>query len=140
MDIDLRYRKKEQGKHLIQQVQAILNHNEIEGIHVSYTLTVNRPPLEQVPGSLRLQELTRQISNELGITYLTAVTGGVSDGNFVADLGVPTIDGMGPVGGLMCSPEEYMNLNTWTERTARMAAVIAGLDKIDFLSTDIALR
>lgn len=59
------------------------------------------------------------------------MTGGVSDGNFVADLGIPTIDGMGPVGGLMCSPEEYLNLDTWAERTARMAAVIAGLSRLE---------
>ncbi|MCI9248546.1 MAG: M20 family metallopeptidase [Dorea sp.] len=131
MDIDLRYQEKEQGERLIREVKAILDHSEIENVHISYTLTMNRPPLTQVPGSLKLQELTRQISDELGIPYLTAMTGGVSDGNFVADLGIPTIDGMGPVGGLMCSPEEYLNLDTWAERTARMAAVIAGLSRLE---------
>ena len=127
MDIDLRYRTREQGEALLQEVRDILETVEIPGVATTYTLTINRPPLLQVPGSVRLQSLVEETSRELGIPYLTAVTGGVSDGNFVADLGVPTIDGLGPVGGLMCSPEEYLDLSTWTARTARMAAVIAKL-------------
>lgn len=128
MYIDLRYRTKEAGEQLIAQVEAILNTPEIDGVKTTYTLTRNRPPLTQVPGSELLQRLTKEASDELGIPYLTAITGGVSDGNFVADLGVPTIDGLGPVGGLMCSPEEYLLTDTLTERAARMGAVIAHLN------------
>lgn len=130
MYIDLRYRTKEAGEQLICQVQKILEHAEIDGVTTEYTLTRNRPPLIQVPGSEKLQKLTEEASAELGIPYLTAVTGGVSDGNFVADEGTPTIDGLGPVGGMMCSPEEYLCTDTLTERTARMAAVIGRLNDI----------
>ena len=129
MYIDLRYRTKEVGEQLISQVEQILNTPEIDGVTTTYTLTRNRPPLVQVPGSERLHQLVQEAGKELGIPYLTAVTGGVSDGNFVADLGVPTIDGLGPVGGMMCSPEEYLLTDTLTERAARMGTVIARLNE-----------
>lgn len=128
MDIDLRYRTKEDGETLIRQVKDILEQAEIDGVRTEYTFTRNRPPLVQVEGSRRLQKLVEEAGHELGIPYLTAVTGGVSDGNFVADIGTPTIDGLGPVGGMMCSPEEYLCLDTMTERIARMAAVIGRLN------------
>ena len=127
MDIDLRYRTKEDGEMLIRRVRDILEQVEIDGVHTEYTFTRNRPPLVQVEGSAMLQGLVKEASQELGIPYLTAVTGGVSDGNFVADIGTPTIDGLGPVGGMMCSPEEYLCLDSMTERIARMGTVVGWL-------------
>jgi glutamate carboxypeptidase len=127
MDIDLRYRTKEDGEMLIRQVRDILEQVEIHGVRTEYTFTRNRPPLVQVEGSAQLQRLAKEASQELGIPYLTAVTGGVSDGNFVADIGTPTIDGLGPVGGMMCSPEEYLCLDSMTERIARMGTVVGML-------------
>ena len=127
MDIDLRYRTKEDGEMLIRQVRDILEQAEIHGVRTEYTFTRNRPPLVQVEGSAQLQRLVEEASQELGIPYLTAVTGGVSDGNFVADIGTPTIDGLGPVGGMMCSPEEYLCLDSMTERIARMGTVVGWL-------------
>lgn len=134
MDIDLRYRTKEEGEILIQKVKEILDQAQIDGVRTEYTFTRNRPPLTQVKGSERLQKLVEEASAELGIPYLTAVTGGVSDGNFVADIGTPTIDGLGPVGGMMCSPEEYLCLDSMTERIARIAAVISRLNSSCFIT------
>ena len=121
------HRTKEDGEMLIRRVRDILEQVEIDGVHTEYTFTRNRPPLVQVEGSAMLQGLVKEASQELGIPYLTAVTGGVSDGNFVADIGTPTIDGLGPVGGMMCSPEEYLCLDSMTERIARMGTVVGWL-------------
>ena len=54
-----------------------------------------------------------------------AATGGASDANTTAGLGVPTIDGLGPVGGLDHSPEEYLELDSIVPRTALLAALLA---------------
>ena len=62
-----------------------------------------------------------------GCTYANVQPGGVSDGNFVAALGVPTIDGMGPSGGMMCSPEEYLEIDTMVPCAARLALTLAKL-------------
>ena len=54
----------------------------------------------------------------------------VSDGNFVADIGTPTIDGLGPVGGMMCSPEEYLLslIHIFSLMRAMGAGTIIGVD------------
>ena len=48
-----------------------------------------------------------------------------SDGNFTAAMGVPTLDGLGPVGGLDHSPFEYIDITSIVPRTALLAGLIA---------------
>jgi glutamate carboxypeptidase len=66
------------------------------------TLTVtggiNRPPMERSRGTVRLFRKAQTLARELGFTLNEASTGGGSDGNFTAALGIPTLDGMGAVG------------------------------------------
>ena len=59
---------------------------------------MNRPPMERKPGTVALYKKARRLAAELGLTLDEAATGGGSDGNFTAALGVPTLDGMGAVG------------------------------------------
>ncbi|WP_316857849.1 M20/M25/M40 family metallo-hydrolase [uncultured Cohaesibacter sp.] len=54
-------------------------------------------------------------------------TGGGSDGNFTANIGIPTIDGMGPVGGLAHSREEYLEVDSIAERFALLVEVVRDL-------------
>ncbi len=127
MEVDLRFRTMEEAERMSAEVHEILAQPEIDGITLTYDLRLNRPPLCMVPGSEILHQKVEEISNELNIPYLTAVAGGVSDGNFVSALGVPTIDGMGPVGGMMCCPEEYLEIDTLANHAARLSALIASL-------------
>ena len=60
---------------------------------------INRPPMERKPGTVRLFKQARALAAEMGFVLEEAATGGGSDGNFTAALGVPTLDGMGAVGG-----------------------------------------
>lgn len=59
---------------------------------------LNRPPMEPTPESLALFELARHAARDLGFDSKPGKVGGGSDGNFTANLGVPTLDGLGPVG------------------------------------------
>ncbi|MGI6662445.1 MAG: M20/M25/M40 family metallo-hydrolase [Bacillota bacterium] len=59
----------------------------------------------------------------MGIDLSESGTGGGSDGNFTSALGIPTLDGLGPVGDDAHSPGEYVLLSSLPER----AAVLAGL-------------
>ena len=66
------------------------------------TLTVtggiNRPPMERSRGTVRLFRKAQSLARELGFSLDEASSGGGSDGNFTAALGIPTLDGMGAVG------------------------------------------
>jgi glutamate carboxypeptidase len=77
-----------------------------------------------VPGFDELLTAVIESGNELGIPYRFVKAGGITDGNTVASVGTPTIDGMGPVGGMMCSEFEYLETDTMVPCAARLALSI----------------
>jgi glutamate carboxypeptidase len=85
---------------------------------------INRPPMEATPASLALAARAQAIAGELGFTPGTARTGGGSDGNFTAALGVPTLDGLGAVGGGAHSPGEHIVIAALAARTALLATLL----------------
>jgi glutamate carboxypeptidase len=67
------------------------------------------------------------VAADLGFDLVDVATGGMSDANKVAALGVPVLDGLGPVGGLDHSPDEYVELESIVPRTALLAGLIRAL-------------
>ena len=80
--------------------------------------------MEKSTASARLVELTRSIAAELGFELRDAATGGASDANTTAALGIPTIDGLGPIGGDDHSVDEWLDLDSVVPRTTLLAALI----------------
>jgi glutamate carboxypeptidase len=56
-------------------------------------------------------------------------TGGASDGNTTSGMGVPTLDGLGPVGGMDHSPEEYVEVGSIVPRTTLLAALMLTISR-----------
>jgi len=88
---------------------------------------LNRPPLERSAGVVRLFRTARKLARELGIKLEESSTGGGSDGNFTAALGVPTLDGLGAVGEGAHAAHESILLEDIAGRTALIAKLLAGL-------------
>jgi glutamate carboxypeptidase len=84
---------------------------------------VNRPPMERSPGVARLFELARDVALGWGEQLEEGATGGASDGNFTAAIGVPTLDGLGGVGDGPHAIHEH----TQIDFLPRRAALVAGL-------------
>lgn len=97
----------------------------------AYTLTItggiNRPPMERGEGTVRLFHQAKALASDLGMDLKEAATGGGSDGNFTAGLGVPTLDGMGAVGEGAHAAHESLLLDELLDRTALLAAMIAAV-------------
>lgn len=127
MSADIRFFTMDEWERVKRSIEEILSSPEINGVNLEYELVFNRPPLSMVPGSDQLLDTVKKASGELNIPFLQVRAGGVSDGNFVSTLGVPTIDGMGPTGGMMCSPEEYLEVDTMVPCTARLALTLVKL-------------
>jgi glutamate carboxypeptidase len=94
------------------------------------TLTggINRPPMERKAGTVALFKQAKKLAAEIGFTLDEASTGGGSDGNFTAALGVPTLDGMGPIGAGAHAAHEHIVSKYLVERTALLAAMVASVD------------
>ncbi len=89
---------------------------------------VNRPPMERKPGTAVLFKQAKRIAAELGFALDEASTGGGSDGNFTAALGVPTLDGMGAVGAGAHAAHEHIVAEHIVPRTALLAAMLATVE------------
>jgi glutamate carboxypeptidase len=85
----------------------------------------NFPPMEKTEATGRLAELAMAIANDLGFDVKDAATGGASDANPVAGMGVPTLDGLGPIGGSDHAPGEWLDLDSVAPRVALLAGLIA---------------
>jgi glutamate carboxypeptidase len=89
---------------------------------------INRPPMERKAGTVALFRTARKLAAEMGLELDEAATGGGSDGNFTAGIGVPTLDGMGAVGAGAHAAHEHIVTKHLVERTALLAGMIAAVD------------
>ncbi len=99
----------------------------IHGARLEVRAGINRPPLERTAGVVRLFRLAQRLGGEMGFALEESGTGGGSDGNFAAALGVPTLDGLGGVGEGAHSPEECVLVRSLPERAALLAALLASV-------------
>jgi glutamate carboxypeptidase len=84
-------------------------------------------PMEKLERSGRLVELAIELASRLGFELRDAATGGASDANTTAGMGIPTLDGLGPIGGLDHSPEEYLEVDSIVPRTTLLAALLLAI-------------
>jgi glutamate carboxypeptidase len=88
---------------------------------------LNRPPMERTKAITRLFTQAQEIGTQLGLTLEESSTGGGSDGNFTAALGVPTLDGLGGVGEGAHAPNESILVDRIADRVALLAALLSSL-------------
>jgi glutamate carboxypeptidase len=86
------------------------------------------PPLERTPAVAALAAQAAAIGAALGSPVPETSTGGVSDGCWTAGAGLPTIDGLGPVGALDHSPDEYIEIASVAPRCGLVAGLVAAID------------
>jgi glutamate carboxypeptidase len=87
----------------------------------------DRPPLERSPEVGRLYSQARDVARELGLDLAEGGTGGGSDGNFTAAIGVPTLDGLGAIGDGAHALHEHVEIESLPDRAALIAGLIASL-------------
>jgi glutamate carboxypeptidase len=99
----------------------------VEGARVEILGGLNRPPMP-AGAAAALWPLAMAAAAEVGIEGLEGVAvGGGSDGNFTAAVGVPTLDGMGAVGGGAHADHEFVLVDTMVSRACLAAALLARL-------------
>lgn len=99
----------------------------IPDTQVKFTLTRNRPAFPRNQNTEALIRRAQSIYQEIGRTLRVSGSGGVSDGNYTALVGCPTIDGMGIVGGQGHTPDEYLNIDSIPPRLYLLARMIMEL-------------
>lgn len=96
-----------------------------DGIEINVTGQITRPPMQRTPDVGKLFALAQRLGQMIDCTITEASTGGGSDGNFCAALGIPVLDGLGAVGGGAHSIDEYASIDCMPSRAALTAGLIA---------------
>ena len=101
----------------------------LKTLHPKAKLTVtgewNRPPMPRTEAMIQTFERAKEIGAGIGLDLKEGGTGGGSDANFVAPLGIPVLDGLGAVGAGAHTLKEHIVTESLAERTALIAALLA---------------
>lgn len=107
-----------------EQLQGLIHElNRLDGISLKVEGGFTRPPKPLDDRNRRLLEYIGECAGEIGLRVAWRPTGGACDGNNLAAAGLPTVDSLGVQGGSLHSAEEYVLLNSVTER-ARLSALL----------------
>jgi glutamate carboxypeptidase len=113
--VDLRVATVADGEDLAAQILGLRPHNP--DCKITVTGGMNRPPYELSPGTAKLFGHARALAAEVGLDLVSSeMTGGGSDGNFTAALGVPTLDGLGIDGDGAHTLREYALISSIAPR------------------------
>ena len=100
-----------------------------DGIALRYEDLGGPPPFERTELVAHLAETAIALGASLGHDFGEAVAGGVSDGSWTSSHGIPTLDGLGPVGGDDHSPAEYVETASFATRCGVVAGLVAAIDE-----------
>ena len=122
VEINVRARTKVNQQAIHQQIMSLQPHHPEAKLNIEGGVGV--PPMERTPEIAALFKRAQALAAEMGIAIDEGSTGGGSDGNKTAALGVPTLDGMGIVGDGGHAITEYGEIDSMPERAAIMAAML----------------
>ncbi|HEU4671314.1 MAG TPA: M20 family metallopeptidase, partial [Candidatus Limnocylindrales bacterium] len=127
LEVDLRAIRGEDLDAAEATIREICARTEVPDVSVSVEVVASHRPMEKLEASGRLVDLVVSLAGALGFELRDAATGGASDANTTAGMGIPTIDGLGPIGGLDHSPDEYLEVSSIVPRTTLLAALIVAI-------------
>jgi glutamate carboxypeptidase len=126
--IDVRVTSLEEAERITSMIRGAKPH--LNGISLHVEGGLNRPPMERTERTSKLFNLAVECASELGITLTEVSVGGGSDGNFTAALGIPTLDGLGPVGDGPHAEYEHILIDQLAVRAALFGKLLKKLQDV----------
>jgi glutamate carboxypeptidase len=109
------------------EVERIVSATTVAGATARMAPAHRHPPMEHTEAVAALVAQAQAVARDLGFEVGEAATGGAGDANTTAAAGLPTIDGLAPVGGEAHGPDEWLDLDSAIPRTALLAGLLARL-------------
>jgi glutamate carboxypeptidase len=124
LQVDVRAQQAEPLEFARAAIAELAAHPAVPDVTVDVETMHHWAPLEKLERSGRLADHVIALADRLGFQTEDVATGGASDANTTSGMGVPTIDGLGPIGGMDHSPDEYLEVDSIVPRTALLAALL----------------
>jgi len=122
LEVDLRVMQPGEADRISAAMQALKP--VLDGTSLEVTGGLERPPMPFNDTIKATFEKVKAIAANTNIELKASGTGGASDANFVALLGIPVLDGLGPAGGEYHSEREFIFRDSLPERTKLVAAIL----------------
>lgn len=127
--IDVRIARQEDAEPVRDAMQAIASDVRIAGTRLELRGEWKQRPMARTPAIAELVVQAQQAAIALGFTLNDCATGGVAYANLLAGAGLPTLDGLGPIGGNDHSPAEFLDVASIIPRTALLALLTSRVDR-----------
>ena len=128
VQFDLRFLQPQDIVDVEEQWQAMMQRQRVPGVELTLECEPDfKAPMVCTAACLRLIQEAQNIASILGFSVNHVLTGGSSDGSYTSSYDVPTLDGLGPIGGRDHSPDEYLMANSVAPRTALLAGLMASI-------------
>ena len=124
LELDVRGVTRAELDAAVAAIHAIAAEPGVPDVTVDVEQMAGWLPMEKLERSGRLADHVIAVAARLGFSTLDVGTGGASDANTTAGMGVPSIDGLGPIGGRDHSPDEYLEVESIVPRTTLLAALL----------------
>lgn len=124
LQVDVRGTSRAALEAAIEAVQSIAASPTVPDVTAEVETMASWMPMEKLERSGRLADQAIALAARLGFETKDVATGGASDANTTSGIGIPTIDGLGPVGGNDHSPAEYLDVASIVPRTTLLAALL----------------
>ena len=124
LQVDLRAATVDAFEAAAAEIERLAATPTVDGVRVALSRSAGHPPMEKTDASARLVGLAVAIAADLGFDLRDAATGGASDANTTAAMGIPTLDGLGPIGGDDHSVDEWLDLESVVPRVTLLAGLI----------------
>jgi glutamate carboxypeptidase len=128
LDIDVRITSMEEADRIGKEIHALSP--VLQGATLEIRGSINRPPMERTADTVRLFEMAKAVAAKLGLDLKEGSTGGASDGNLTSALGIPTLDGLGPVGDGAHSVDEYIEIDSLASRASLIEGLVSAATMI----------
>jgi len=120
--IDLRFRTVDEGERLTEAMSQLKP--VLDGARIEVRGGINRPPLVRTAETGELFEHAKRLASEIGYDLKEGSVGGGSDGNFIAALGVPVLDGLGVDGAGAHAEHEHIIISDIPRRATLLTRLI----------------
>jgi len=127
LEVDVRATTREALETAEAAIRRIAEATEIPDVTVDFETMARWWPMERLERSVHLVEHAQGVAELLGFSIAEASTGGASDANSTSGMGVPSLDGLGPIGGNDHSPAEYLDLDSIVPRTTLVAGLLLAI-------------
>jgi glutamate carboxypeptidase len=120
--VDVRFWTPEDGERLVSAIRGLTPGTG--GARIEVSGGINRPPMQRSERNVALYEHARDLAAELGFDLRDGVVGGGSDGNFIAAMGTPVLDGLGVDGAGAHAEHEHIVIDDITRRVALLTRLM----------------